>query len=530
VTVDLLIRGALVHDGLGNPPVPLDVAISHGRIARLAPRIDEPATETIGAAGLSLCPGFIDMHSHSDEAYLIDPHADAKIRQGVTTEVIGNCGMSAAPLGGVQLDETVSYFERYGVDVDWRTFGEYVARLESTGLANNCVALVGHGNLRRIAVGTSDSRASDKQLEHMKALLREALEAGAWGYSTGLIYVPSCFADIEELSELAKVSRETGGLYASHIRNEGDTLIEAVAEAIEIGRRAGCRVEISHHKASGRGNWGKIQRTLHMMAQAREEGVEVFCDQYPYTASSTYLSAVLPLWAVEGGNEALLARLNDAAQRARMRDAIRNHPYGDWTKVQIASIGRPDGPNAHAVGLHAQALGERRGQEPEDAVLDLLVEERAKVSAIYFSMCDADVERVMTDPHTTIGSDAGARAVSGPLSTGQPHPRAFGTFPRVLGYYCRERKLLPLEVGIARMTGLPAKRLGLHDRGVIREGAWADVVLFDADKIADRATFDKPQQYPDGVAWVLVNGVPVVENGQPGGRLPGQVLRRRTAG
>ncbi len=364
----------------------------------------------------------------------------------------------------------------------------------------------------------------------MTALLRESLEAGAFGLSTGLIYVPSGYATTDELIALAAVVREYGGVYASHLRNESDRLLEAVDEAITIGRRAGVPVQIAHHKASQPPNWGRVNQSLAMMDQARAEGIDVACDQYPYTASSTGLSSVLPSWALEGGSDALVARLRDPALRARLREEmLAQRPdwgaSGDesgWQRVQIARA-------RHSPELEGRRLGEiaaERGQDPFDLCFDLLIAAGGTVGCVFFSMCEDDVQTVLRWPHTMIGSDASSLAPYGTLGGGRPHPRAYGTFPRVLGRYVRERQLLSWEEAIRKMTSLPAARLGLRDRGVLREGAWADLVVLDPATVADRATFEEPHRYPTGILHVFVNGVQTIRHGEHTGAAAGQVLRR----
>lgn len=524
--MDGMIVNAVVYDGTGGPPTEADVALKDGRIAAVGRDLPRTGQAVVDARGLALAPGFIDLHSHSDNAFIIEPKADSKIRQGVTTEVIGNCGMAAAQVGGEARREYVETMRaRYGIDVTWSTFAEYFQRVEAAGLGVNCVALAAHGNIRSQVVGDADRPATPGEMATMKRMVADALADGAWGMSTGLIYVPSVFADTAEIAELAGVVAGAGGVYASHIRGEGDKLESAVAEAIEIGRRSGTVVEVSHHKASGVANWGKVNRTLAMMEAARAEGVAVYCDQYPYVASATGLDATLPLWALEGGTKATMARLQDPEVRPRLAEHVRRHPYGDWSRIMIGEVRQRQGPNAGLVGLTMQQVAERTGKAPEEALMDLLVEEACGVGAIYFSMSPEDVEAVLRSPHTAIGSDAGARSPGGPLGSGHPHPRTYGTFPRVLGHYVREKGVLSLTEAIHRMTGLAAARFKLAGRGEVRPGAWADLVLFDPDTVSDAATFIEPQQYPRGIPHVWVNGVAVVRDGEATGALPGQVLR-----
>ncbi|MBM3464994.1 MAG: D-aminoacylase [Armatimonadetes bacterium] len=526
--MDFLIRNGTVFDGSGAAPGRMDVAVGGGMILAVAENIPARAgVREIDAEGLAVAPGFIDLHSHSDESLVVDPRADSKIRQGVTTEVIGNCGFSAAPLEGRKLDEMRQKMrERYGASVPWRTFGEYLFHVSSLGLSANCVALIGHGTLRHSAVGLENRPATEGERVLMAQMLEQAMLEGAWGLSSGLIYVPSSFGSEKEIIALARIVRRYNGMYSTHVRSEGDRLVEAVEEALRVSREAEVMVEISHHKASGLSNWGKVEKTLALLEQARKDGLSAFCDQYPYTASSTTMRALLPLWAVEGDQGTLLQRLLDFDQRKRIRETLENHPYGDWSRVQIASVKHEKGQNKSYEGLTVAQLARSLNKSGADVVMDLLLEEDGEVNGIFFSMCDEDVERVMRDPHTAIGSDAGAALSSGPLAGGKPHPRGFGTFPRVLGRYVREKGVLTMEDAIHRMTGMPAQRLGLADRGFVRAEHWADIVVFDPAKVNDRATYTDPHEYPAGILHVLVNGKLVVHNRKPTGDLPGKMLRR----
>ncbi len=529
---DLLIYGATVIDGTGRPAVPADLAVRDGRIAAIVPpgSLDRAsARTTLDATGLLLTPGFIDIHTHSDRSILLNPRMESKLRQGVTTEVGGNCGSSVAPaLGGAARAGRETAAE--GVPATWPSMAAYLDEVARTGIAGNYATWVGHGALRASVVGYAMRLPTAEELARMTALLRESLEAGAFGLSTGLIYVPSGYATTDELIALAAVVREYGGVYASHLRNESDRLLEAVDEAITIGRRAGVPVQIAHHKASQPPNWGRVNQSLAMMDQARAEGIDVACDQYPYTASSTGLSSVLPSWALEGGSDALVARLRDPALRARLREEmLAQRPdwgaSGDesgWQRVQIARA-------RHSPELEGRRLGEiaaERGQDPFDLCFDLLIAAGGTVGCVFFSMCEDDVQTVLRWPHTMIGSDASSLAPYGTLGGGRPHPRAYGTFPRVLGRYVRERQLLSWEEAIRKMTSLPAARLGLRDRGVLREGAWADLVVLDPATVADRATFEEPHRYPTGILHVFVNGVQTIRHGEHTGAAAGQVLRR----
>jgi N-acyl-D-amino-acid deacylase len=410
----------------------------------------------------------------------------------------------------------------------------YLSHVERAGIAGNYATWAAHGTLRASVMGYAMRPPTGTELEQMAALLRDSLEAGAFGLSTGLIYVPSGYAASDELVALSRTVRDYGGLYASHIRNESGGLLDAVAEAIDVGRQADVPVQIAHHKAAGKANWGLVDRSLALMDEARQAGVDVTCDQYPYTASSTGLSSMLPKPALEGGRDRLLERLRSREARATMRaDMLAVRPElaardsdSAWHHVLIARARTQRGLEGRRLG----AIAAERGVDPFDLCFDLLLQEEGYVGCIFFSMCDADVETVMRWPHTMIGSDASSVAPYGLLGEGKPHPRSYGTFPRVLGRYVREQGVLSWETAIHRMTGLPATRLGLRDRGTIVAGAYADLVVFDPATVRDQATFQDPHRYAAGIEHVFVNGVRVMAGGEHTGALPGKVLRRgRTA-
>ena len=528
MALDVLIRGGMVFDGSGAPGVRADVAIQGGRVVEVA-RDQSLAAATadvlIDAAGKCVAPGFIDIHTHSDRSILINGRMESKLRQGVTTEVGGNCGSGVAPAMGRAATPDAALESR-----TWPTLAAYFEGIEHSGIAGNYCTWVGHGTLRASTVGYELRPPTGHELEEMRRLLRESLEAGAVGLSTGLIYAPSGFAQTEELIELARVAGERGGLYASHIRNEASGLLEAVGEAIEIGRGGGVPVQIAHHKVSGKQSWGLVHESLALMDRARTEGVDVACDQYPYVASSTGLTSVLPKHALEGGREAIAARLRDPAQRAALRREIyesrpdyeRLEEGSGWFNVLVA---RCRGDRA----LEGRRLGEaarERGVEPFDLACEALLASECYVPCVFFSMCEEDVRTVMQWPHTMIGSDASSVAPYGQLGEGRPHPRAYGTYARVLGRYVREQGVLTWEGALHKMTGQPAARLGLKQRGLLRDGYWADVVVFDPAAVQDEATFVDPHRYASGVEHVLVNGAQVIRGGEHTGASPGRVLRR----
>lgn len=526
----LVIRGGRIVDGTGAPWFLGDVEIAGDRIARVGRHLDvAPGARVIDADGRVVAPGFIDIHSHSDDTILVNPHAESKVRQGVTSEVVGNCGYSLAPLEGEALADIKRDLEGAGIDVEWRSFGEYLRFIEKSSTAVNIVSLVGHGTVRRAAMGCVERAPSREEMQRMKSLVAQALAEGAWGLSTGLIYPPSCYASTDEIVELARVAADAGGIYASHIRYEEDRVIEAVEEAIAIGERARVPVQVSHHKSGGVQNWGKVRTTIDLMRRARARGVDIACDVYPYTASSTGLSVILPQWIFDGGLEVAIERLKDGAVRESIRPLVEEEEglKRGWDKTVISSVTKEH--NKRFEGKNLVEVAAMTGKDPFTAALDLIIEESAAVQTVRFGMCEEDVEYVLAWPESSIGSDASVRAPYGPLGRGKPHPRSYGTFPRVLARYVRERRVLRLEEAVRKMTSLPAQRIGIFDRGVIRPGMVADLVVFDPERVADTATYDDPHRYPVGIDWVLVAGRPVIECGEHTGAAPGRVLRRGRA-
>ena len=466
------------------------------------------------------------MHGHSDELLLVDPVADSKIRQGVTTEVGGNCGMSPGPLSDAEFAERAQrYRDTYDHELTTRTMGTFFDALEAAPPAMNFCCLVGLGETREAVGGTLDRPLEREALERQCRLVREACAQGAIGVSSGLIYPPGSFADTTELVALARAASQAGSpLYASHIRSEGDGLIEAVDEALEVGRRSDVAVQLSHHKASGQKNWGKVHDTLAMVDRAIVSGLDVVLDQYPYKASSTSLDVILPKDVNVGGRDVVADRLADPAFAALVAARVQLQ-YGDrWSDVLISSVSTA--ANQRWEGMTIAQIAAATGRTPVAAALRLLVEERLGVAAIYFTMCEDDVRTVLSYSLTSIGSDASVRSAGGILAHGKPHPRAFGTFPRVLKRYVRDTGLLRLEEAVRRMTSLPARRLGLRERGEIKAGAFADLVVFDDQLVGDTATYEEPYRYPDGICHVIVNGVMAVRDGGSTGLRGGRVLRR----
>lgn len=528
---DLIIKNGRVVDGSGNPWFKADVGIRNGKIAKVGVLDVEESISVLDAKGLIVSPGFIDMHSHSDLSLLINPLAESKIRQGITTEVVGNCGASAAPLNPFMKEEikrTTPMLEEAKLELDWSTFSEYLNRLNKKGIAVNVASLVGHGNIRAYVMDYFNRSPTKAELEQMKRVLAQALEEGAFGLSTGLIYPPSCYASTEELIELCRIVAQFGGFYTSHIRGEGEQLVNSVKEAIEIGERGDVPVEISHHKAGGKANWGKVVQTLKLIDEARDRNVDITCDVYPYLAGSFGLDSMLPPHAQEGGVEKLLERLRSLETRQRLKQEMEegilgwSSPLKDagWDTTMIAYCNR----HPEFEGKAISEIAQQKSMDPFDFVFDLLIEESASVSVVRFLMCEEDVRTVLKHPVSMIGTDASAHAPYGVLSKGKPHPRSYGTFPRVLGTYVRE-EVLTMENAIRKMTSLPAQRLKLRDRGLIREGMWADITIIDLEKVRDTATYTEPHRYPEGIEYVLMNGKIVIDQREHTGTLAGQVLR-----
>jgi N-acyl-D-amino-acid deacylase len=528
--LDLKIEGATVVDGTGTAGGRTDVGIRDETIVGLGDLSREPAGRTLTVSGKVVTPGFIDMHSHSDWSLWANRRAESKIRQGVTTEVVGNCGFSPAPVATEHLDALRGFALALprGLDFRWRSMEEYLDAFDAHGTALNVVQLVGHGALRIAAMGFVRREPTAEELREMQRLLGAALEAGAWGLSTGLIYAPGSYATTAEIVTLARVAARHRGFYASHIRGEGATLLTAVAEAIRVGREADLAVQISHVKSAGRPNWGNVPNALALVDAAVADGLDVMADVYPYVASSTVLRTLLPAWALEGGVEAMKWRLADAETRARIREEVTASGDGQslvdrvgWDNVLISSC--PRRPEAEGRRLAELAAAWRK--DPFDVAAELLAADDGQAHVVMFQLDEADLRPALLHPRVMIGSDGSALAPHGELGAGRHHPRSYGTFPRVLGHYVREERLLSLPQAVHKMTGLPARRLGLRDRGVIRVGAKADLVVLDPRTVIDVATFDDPHRYPRGIEHVLVNGRFVIRDGEHTGSLPGTLLR-----
>lgn len=527
---DLLIRGGTVYDGTGAPGVVADVAVTGDRIVKVAPSINpKRAIEIIDAKGMAVSPGFIDPHTHTDIQLLVNPKAESKIRQGVTTEIGGNCGDSWYPVADIDLEKaTESLKNRYNLDLSWRDLNGFFSRLIESGSAVNFATLIGNGTLRSAVMGPYDRRASADELAQMKSILDDYMKAGAMGLSSGLEYTPSNFADTDELIELSRVVAARNGVYATHMRSEDDRLIEAIDEAVRISRESGASLQISHFKACYKPNWDKLDQAFSLVEAANNELGHVLVDRYSYHAFSTGLSMFYPIWSKEGTSEDFINRLKDPTNDGKLRAyfAEREVKFGTWDNVLISSVYTD--ANKKYVGTTLLAAATDMGKPCYEFARDLLIDEENRVSIIGFAMSEDNLKKVMAHPLAVIGSDGDSLAPYGPLGEGNPHPRSYGTFPRVLGKFVREEKVMPLETAIRKMSGLTADKFGLTDRGYIRQGAFADIVVFNPDTVIDKATWSKPHTYPDGIGYVAVNGHLAVREGEHTGELPGRILKKTT--
>jgi len=530
----LLVRGGTVIDGTGAPGRRADVALEGDRITAIAPSLTGEAARVIDAHGLVVSPGFIDAHSHSDLFYFACPSAESKVRQGVTTEVVGMCSFSQAPLSSGQEDVVRAWSggmvgAAVALDLRWQTFRQYLEALASIRPAVNVAHFVGHGALRIAAMGFENRPAGAADVKAMERLLGEAMDAGAFGFSTGLVYAPSAYAETAELIALARAMRSANGLYSSHIRGESSMLLDSIAEAIAIGEQGGVGVQVSHVKASGKENWPKIDAALRRLEDARARGVDVMGDVYPYNAGSTKLDNLMPGWAQAGGVGRLLERLADRATRRTIAEEClvdgerwRSVSQGEigFDQVFIASCARRE-----VEGLSLAQIARQSGVAPADVLMNLLLEQKCTVGMVTFGQSIENVAKVLAHPLVMIGSDSIPLFSGDGPKHGKPHPRGYGTFPRVLAEYARERRLFSLETAVHKMTGMPAARLRLKDRGLLREGYAADVTVFDPALVKDEATYADPHRYPAGIPYVVVNGVVTVEAGQMRGPGAGRVLR-----
>jgi N-acyl-D-amino-acid deacylase len=527
---DLVITNGHIIDGTGSPWYSGDVGIREGKIAAIGNLVTSPRQRTIDAAGKVVAPGFIDMLGQSELTILVDPRLPSKIYQGITTEITGEGG-TAAPLNDFIIQADRSAYDHYKVTPDWRTFRQYFARLEKQGMGINLASYVGATQVRRMVLGDDDKQPTPEQLAQMKALVRDAMKDGTVGVSTSLEYAPAPYARTDELIALAAEAGKFGGIYSTHMRNESDSVLDAIDEALRIGREAHVPVEIWHLKVAGKDNWGRMPQVVAKINAARASGADVTADTYAYTAWFNDMSAFIPQWAHDGGTAKLVERLKDPATRARIRKDLLI-PSKDWDNEwqeipgpEAIMIGIVQNPKLLPLqGKRISEIAKLWNKDPMDALFDFLIEDPFAGVAV-FGMSQPDVTLALQQPWVAIDNDSSGTSPEGILGQEHPHPRAYGTFPRILRKYVREDKELTLEDAIRKFSALPAQRLRLTDRGVLKAGMWADIAIFDPATIHDLATFENPNQLSQGMDYVLVNGVPVIDQGKMTGTLPGKVLR-----
>jgi N-acyl-D-amino-acid deacylase len=527
---DVVIRGGTVYDGTGTAGRRADVAIRGDRIVAVGDLTGAAAATVVDARGLAVAPGFINMLSWATESLLVDGRSQGDIRQGVTTEIFGE-GSSMGPLNDEMKTRAHEEMGNLKYEITWTTLSEYLKDLERRGTSANVASFIGATTIREHVIGLEDKKPTPEQLEQMRALVRQEMEAGALGIGSSLIYAPAFYASTEELIELCKVAVTYRGKYISHMRSEGNKLLEAVEELIRVSREADIPSEIYHLKAAGKANWPKMDKVIARVEAARKEGLKITADMYTYTAGATGLDAAMPPWVLDGGYEALYKRLKDPGMRKKIAAAIRT-PSDEWENLYLAA-GSPDRvllvefKNDALKPLTGRTLADvakMRGTDPEETIMDLVLEDESRVGTVYFMMSEENLVKQLKLPWVSFGSDAGSMSPDPPFTKANPHPRAYGNFARLLGKYVREEKVIPIEEAIRRLTGLPATNLELDRRGFLREGMFADVIVFDPATIADRATFEKPHQFAVGMKHVFVNGGHVLKDGEHTGAKPGRAL------
>jgi N-acyl-D-amino-acid deacylase len=525
---DLVIKNGRVFDGLGREAVTADIGICGEKIEKVGKIPAAKGQSVIDAKNFAVCPGFIDAHDHTDVQLLVNPKAESSVRQGITTLVSGNCGSSPFPIAGEIYDEYRDNMkESYDIDVTWRDIKGFFAELEKKGMALNYSTFVGQGTIRGVAVGFNDRPPKAEELEWMRALVAENIKNGALGLSSGLEYAPGSYAQQNEIVELCRVAAQNGGMYATHMRDESDELLEAMDETIDVSRKTGIRLQISHFKVAYPRNWNKIDAALAKLEEANQEGIPVYCDRYSYIAGATGLSSMnFPLWAKQGTTDEFLARLKDPTLESKFRAFLveRENKLGSWDKVVISSVFTEK--NSPFEGKTVLEATQETGKDVFVFLRDLLIEEKDRAGQVIFMMTEENLKRILAHPLVGVGCDGSALAPYGPLSKGKPHPRNYGTFPRVLGKYIREERILPMKEMLKKMTSVPARNFGFAQRGALQKGYFADIVIFDEDSVIDKATFKNPHQYPEGIHCVIVNGQVVIDQGNHSGLLPGKILRR----
>jgi N-acyl-D-amino-acid deacylase len=525
---EIIIKNGKIHDGLGKKVINTDLGISREKIVAMGNLTGAGADFVIDASNLIVAPGFIDIHTHTDTELIVDPRGMSKISQGVTTEVSGNCGYSPFPLSkkdSLELRKRLK--ERYNIDLKWVDMVDFLNVLEKNKISMNYATFTGHGSLRGYCVGKNDVAPSPDQMAEMKKIIDKTMHEGSFGLSTGLEYAPGSYAKTEELIELSKIVAKNKGIYNTHMRNEDDRVLEAMDEAIRICREASVSLEIAHLKTCNEGNWHKVDEMIDKLEKANKSGLPVKADRYPYIAYGTGLSTFLPLWSRQGDTDDILARLKDNTMFADIKEYAesRGKRIGGWTRVMISYCHNKENKKWEGKNIHECAV--ESGMKETEFVRHLLIEERLNAGIVGFAMNEDNLCKVMASPYVMIGSDGNAVSPTGKLGTGKPHPRYYGTFPRVLGKYCREEKCIDLPAAVKKMTSMPAEKLGLKNRGIIKKGYYADITVFDPEKVSDNATFTNPHQTASGIEYVLVNGQVVVNKGIHTSSRPGKILRHQ---
>ena len=519
-TYDVLIKGGTVYDGTGSAPIKADIAINGDRIVAIGDLKNARARTVIDARGLAVAPGFINMLSWAGTSLIADYRSQSEIRQGVTTEIFGE-GTSMGPLNAEMKQRMLAQQGDFKFDIPWNTLAEYLTYMEKRGVTPNVASFIGAGTVRTYVIGLEDKKATPEQLLQMREVVRREMEAGALGIGSSLIYAPDTYATTEELIEMCKEAAKYQGKYISHMRNEGDALIEAVEELLRISREAGIPAEIYHLKASIERNWGKMDRVMAMVNAARRDGLKITADMYLYTASSNSIESRIPAWAHSGGDEELYKRLEDPATRKKISDEM--HQRGS-TMARTLLVGLRPAKLKPLIGKTLAEVAAMRGKDEVETLLDLVSEARSRIQVVTFTMNEDNIKRELRQPWVSLGSDASSMAAEGMFLESSTHPRAYGNFARLLGKYVREEKVITLQDAVRRMSGLPATNLGLAHRGLLKEGYFADVVVFDPKTIADKATYESPHQYAVGMKQVFINGVQVLKNGEHTGAKPGRAL------
>ena len=524
----IVIKNGLVADGTGGPLKRYDLEINGDKIVKIGIVAPKKGSLVLDATALIVAPGFIDIHSHSDFLWLLHPECSSKVYDGVTTEICGNCGSSAFPIKGALLEHRKKGFRDLGLEIEWQTSSEFFQMAKSAPSSINRGFLVGHGNLRACCIGYDNRPAGNGDMAYMKQELSAAMIEGAFGLTSGVAYPPGCFATADEIIELCRIVKGFNAVYATHIRDEGDMLLDSLNEAVNTAKKAGVKLQISHLKTAGVRNWAKLGRVERLLKNALVNGVELHCDRYPYIASSTDLDAIFPKWVYAGGIEEEIKRLKDYSIRKKIKKELLLEKGSErefWQRIVISSV--PNATNKEIEGENIYDIAINRKKEPFETVCDLLIEEDARIDALFFNMSEENLREILKWEFVMVGSDSSVKSTEGILNIGKPHPRSYGTFSRLIGTYCREKEVLTLEEAIYKITGAPAASIGLEKRGIIKSGYYADIVIFDWETIAGRSEFNQPHKYSDGIRYVMVNGKLTLENGRHKGTMAGRILQRR---